>query len=145
GPSLRLSRAGTERRVRPFLLWPRRQGRRQRRRRRHQPELTHFRFPDFFTGVPMKANFRQTTCGLAVAAAFAAMAPLDASAAGFTTGGTVFTTATPAVALPAPTSGTLEVWFKKPVSGATVSGQVQLDGCYLAGRGRGQVDFFLDS
>src|SRR5438093_96130 len=70
---------------------------------------------------------------------------LDAAAAGFTTGGTVFTTATPAVALPAPTSGTLEVWFKKPVSGATVSGQVQLDGCYVAGRGVSRVDFFLDS
>jgi hypothetical protein len=49
------------------------------------------------------------------------------------------------VTLPAPTAGNLNVWFKKPASGATVSGQVQLDGCYVAGIGATRVDFFVDS
>src|SRR5438105_668849 len=94
----------------------------------------------------MKANFRQTTCGIAVAAAFAAFAPFDASAAGFTTGGAVFTTAaaTPAVALPAPTAGATEIWWKAPYQWQMVVGTLSNDKCYVNGRGVTKVDFFLD-
>ena len=48
-------------------------------------------------------------------------------------------------ALPAPTTGTLEVWFKSPAKGATVSGLLQGGSCYVAGRGVRRVEFFLDS
>ena len=71
---------------------------------------------------------RTRTCSLAVSAAFVAFAPLGAVAA-----------------LPAPTSGTLEIWFKAPAVGGTVSGVRQLEGCYVNGRGVSRVEFFLDS
>ena len=48
-------------------------------------------------------------------------------------------------ALPAPTSGTLEIWFKGPTKGATVSGLLEQEKCYVAGRGVSRVEFFLDS
>src|SRR5438105_415811 len=120
----------------------------------------------------MKANFRQTTCGIAVAAAFAAFAPFDASAAGFTTGGAVFTTAAatpasptpaasatgsvtrgpvlttaaaaPAVALPAPTAGATEIWWKAPTQWQMVVGTLSNDKCYVNGRGVNKVEFYLD-
>jgi hypothetical protein len=44
-----------------------------------------------------------------------------------------------------PTSGSLEIWFKAPAAGATVSGVKQLEGCYVHGRGVSRVEFFLDS
>ena len=75
----------------------------------------------------MKSSTR--TCSLVVSTAFAAaIAPFGAHAA-----------------TPAPTSGTLEIWFKAPISGATVSGVKQLEGCYVNGRGASRVEFFLDS
>ena len=52
---------------------------------------------------------------------------------------------TPSVTLPKPTTGTLEIWFKSPMRGATVSGQLALDKCYVAGKGVSRVEFFLDS
>ena len=58
---------------------------------------------------------------------------------------TTTTTTTTSSALPAPTAGTLEVWFKTPLSGATVSGVLQGDKCYVAGRGVSRVEFFLGS
>src|SRR5688572_5334084 len=73
-------------------------------------------------------NLRTRTCSLAVSAAFAAFVPLSAGAA-----------------LPAPSSGTLEIWFKAPVRGSTVSGTLQLERCYVAGRGVSRVEFFVDS
>jgi hypothetical protein len=60
--------------------------------------------------------------------AFASIAPLRAAAA-----------------LPVPTSGSLEIWFKAPAKGATVSGVKQLEGCYVNGRGVSRVEFFLDA
>src|SRR3989442_697032 len=76
----------------------------------------------------MRYSLRHTTCSLAVAAAFAAITPLQASAA-----------------LPAPTTGPLEVWFRQPANWSNVAGTVQSDGCYVEGRGAVRVDFFLDS
>jgi hypothetical protein len=73
-------------------------------------------------------KLRIATCNLAVAAAIAALAPTSASAA-----------------LEAPTSGSLNIWFKAPVSNSIVSGQVQLDKCYVRGTGVSRVEFFLDS
>src|SRR5688572_31869621 len=73
-------------------------------------------------------KLRTATCSLAVSAALAAIAPMSATAA-----------------LEAPTPGTLEVWFKAPFSSSTVSGQVQLDKCYVRGTGVSRVEFFLDS
>jgi hypothetical protein len=73
-------------------------------------------------------TLRTRTCSLAVGAAFAAFLPLSAAAA-----------------LPAPSSGTLEIWFKAPVRGATVSGTLQLERCYVAGRGVSRVEFFVDA
>ena len=73
-------------------------------------------------------NLRTRTCSLAVSAACAAIASFSASAA-----------------LPAPSSGTLEIWFKAPLAGATVSGLAQLENCYLNGRGVSRVEFFLDA
>ena len=46
--------------------------------------------------------------------------------------------------LPAPTSGALDVWFKAPKNGQTVSGKLQLSTCYVAGAGVTRVDFFVD-
>jgi hypothetical protein len=48
-------------------------------------------------------------------------------------------------ATPAPTSGTLEIWWKAPGSGATVSGTIQDTGCYVNGRGVSRVEFYLGS
>ena len=73
-------------------------------------------------------KLRIATCSLAVSAAVAALAPTSAVAA-----------------LEAPTSGTLNIWFKAPVSNSTVSGLVQLDKCYVRGTGVSRVEFFLDS
>ena len=55
------------------------------------------------------------------------------------------TTTTTSSPLPAPTTGTLDIWFKAPLSGATVSGVIQLDKCFVAGRGVSRVEFFLDA
>jgi hypothetical protein len=46
--------------------------------------------------------------------------------------------------LPAPTAGSLDVWFKAPLSSATVSGTLALDKCYVKGIGVTRVDFFVD-
>jgi hypothetical protein len=50
-----------------------------------------------------------------------------------------------AVSTPRPTSGALDVWFKAPLNGKTVSGTLQGTTCYVAGRGVSRVQFFLDS
>ncbi len=47
--------------------------------------------------------------------------------------------------LAAPTSGTLDIWWKAPAAGATVSGKLSLDKCYIYGKGVTRVDFYLDS
>src|SRR3954466_14937594 len=44
-----------------------------------------------------------------------------------------------------PTSGALDIWFKAPLAGATVSGTLSNDKCYIRGAGVTRVDFFLDS
>jgi hypothetical protein len=49
-----------------------------------------------------------------------------------------------AQSLPAPTSGTLEVWFKAPLGGQTVSGTLSGDKCYLKGYAATRVSFSLD-
>ena len=49
-----------------------------------------------------------------------------------------------AVSTPAPTSGALDVWFKSPRTGNTVSGVLQGTTCYVAGVGVSRVQFFLD-
>src|SRR6185436_18226668 len=46
---------------------------------------------------------------------------------------------------PAPTSGALDLWFKAPTSGKTVSGTLSGTNCYVAGVGVTSVQFFLDS
>jgi hypothetical protein len=51
----------------------------------------------------------------------------------------------PTATLPAPTSGSLDAWFKAPLSGQTVSGTLSLDKCYVKGTGVSRVSFFLDS
>ncbi|HWA39634.1 MAG TPA: hypothetical protein VG873_17400, partial [Burkholderiales bacterium] len=48
-----------------------------------------------------------------------------------------------AQSLPAPTSGTLEAWFKAPLGGQTVSGTLQGANCYVNGRSVARVAFFL--
>jgi hypothetical protein len=53
-------------------------------------------------------------------------------------------TSTSTTSLPAPTSGTLDVWFKAPLAGATVSGTLSLDKCYVKGSGVARVNFFVD-
>ena len=57
-----------------------------------------------------------------------------------TTGGTTTTT----VSTPAPGSGALDVWFKAPLNGTTVSGQLSGTKCYVNGTGVVKVDFKLD-
>jgi hypothetical protein len=47
--------------------------------------------------------------------------------------------------LPAPGTGTLDIWWKAPLSGATVSGTLSLDKCYINGNGVTKVDFYLDA
>jgi hypothetical protein len=44
-----------------------------------------------------------------------------------------------------PTSGALDIWFKAPLAGATVSGTLSNDKCYIRGSGVTRVDWFLDS
>ena len=44
-----------------------------------------------------------------------------------------------------PTAGTLNIWYKAPLAGATVSGTLSLDKCYVRGVGVTRVDFYLDS
>jgi hypothetical protein len=61
-----------------------------------------------------------------------------------TTTTTTTTTPTSTTALPAPTSGSLDVWFKAPLSGATVSGTLSLDKCYVKGTGVSRVNFLVD-
>jgi hypothetical protein len=51
----------------------------------------------------------------------------------------------PAVLPLPPTSGELEIWFKAPAKGATVSGVLRQEKCYVAGRGVKRVEWFLDS
>src|SRR6185436_2503415 len=46
---------------------------------------------------------------------------------------------------PAPTSGSLDVWFKSPASGATISGSRTGTNCYVNGVGVARVQFFLDN
>jgi hypothetical protein len=55
------------------------------------------------------------------------------------------TSTTSSTTLPAPGTGTLEVWFKSPLSGATVSGVLQKEKCYVAGRSVGKVAFSVGS
>ena len=50
-----------------------------------------------------------------------------------------------AVSTPAPNSGALDVWFKAPLAGKTVSGTLSGTSCYVAGAGVSRVQFFLDS
>jgi hypothetical protein len=50
-----------------------------------------------------------------------------------------------AVSTPRPTSGALDVWFKAPLNGKTVSGTLSGTSCYVAGAGVSRVQFFLDS
>jgi hypothetical protein len=52
-----------------------------------------------------------------------------------------------AVATPAPTAGSLGIWFKAPANGATVSGTLNLGtNCYVKGTGSiARVDFFVDA
>ena len=46
---------------------------------------------------------------------------------------------------PAPTSGSLDVWFKAPTAGSTVRGVLNLGtSCYVNGIGVSRVQFFLD-
>src|SRR3954468_6303628 len=44
-----------------------------------------------------------------------------------------------------PTAGMLDIWFKAPLAGSTVSGALSNDKCYIRGVGVTRVDFFLDS
>jgi hypothetical protein len=44
-----------------------------------------------------------------------------------------------------PTSGALDIWFKAPLAGATVSGTLSNDKCYIRGSGVTRVDWFVDS
>jgi hypothetical protein len=58
------------------------------------------------------------------------------------------TTTTPpptgTVSTPAPGSGSLDVWFKAPLNGKTVSGVLSGTNCYVNGTGVAKVDFKLD-
>src|SRR5512132_3094407 len=47
-------------------------------------------------------------------------------------------------ATPAPTSGSLDVWFKSPLTGNTISGTRSGTSCYVNGMGVSRVQFFLD-
>ncbi|MEA3192003.1 MAG: hypothetical protein QOD26_336 [Betaproteobacteria bacterium] len=49
-----------------------------------------------------------------------------------------------AVSTPPPTSGSLDVWFKAPRTGNTVSGTLSGATCYVAGAGVSRVQFFMD-
>ncbi len=49
-----------------------------------------------------------------------------------------------AQSLPAPTAGKLEIWFKAPLSGQTVSGVLRNSSCYVKGYSASRVSFFLD-
>jgi len=62
---------------------------------------------------------------------------------GTTSDGTTTTTTT--TATPAPGSGSLDLWFKAPLSGATVSGTLTGTKCYVNGTGVAKVAFKLDS
>ena len=46
---------------------------------------------------------------------------------------------------PAPAAGPLDVWFKAPSNGATVSGVIQGTSCYVAGTGVSKVRFYVDN
>lgn len=48
-------------------------------------------------------------------------------------------------ATPAPAAGALDVWFKAPGNGSTVSGALGGSNCYVKGTGVTRVRFFLDS
>lgn len=50
-----------------------------------------------------------------------------------------------AQSLPAPTAGKLEIWFKAPYWGQTVSGVLGQASCYVKGYAATRVSFFLDS
>ncbi|MGE5639333.1 MAG: Ig-like domain-containing protein [Clostridia bacterium] len=51
-----------------------------------------------------------------------------------------------AQSIPAPGSGSLDVWFKAPTAGATISGVLNAGtSCYVNGTGVTKVQFFLDS
>jgi hypothetical protein len=52
---------------------------------------------------------------------------------------------TAAASTPPPGSGALDVWFKAPTAGKTVSGVLGGTNCYVAGSGVAKVQFFLDS
>src|SRR6185503_17537040 len=71
-------------------------------------------------------KLRTAKCAIAVAEALASLGAL-------------------AQTLPAPGAGTLDIWWKAPLSGATVSGKLSLDKCYINGIGVTKVDFYLDS
>src|SRR6185503_11477229 len=60
------------------------------------------------------------------------------------TGGTTTTTTT-TVSTPAPGSGSLDLWFKAPLNGTTVSGTLSGTKCYVNGTGVTKVAFKLDS
>jgi PKD repeat protein len=47
--------------------------------------------------------------------------------------------------LPAPTPGTLEIWFKAPLGGHTISGVLSEGTCYVKGYSASRVAFFLGS
>src|ERR1051325_4491783 len=60
-----------------------------------------------------------------------------------------FTAAIPfaahAQSTPAPGSGSLDVWFKAPTAGKTVSGSLSGTNCYVHGTGVSRVDFYVDN
>src|SRR5262245_6889088 len=60
-----------------------------------------------------------------------------------TTSGTTSTTTT-SVSTPPPGTGALDVWFKAPLNGTTVSGQLSGTKCYVNGTGVVKVDFKVD-
>jgi hypothetical protein len=70
-------------------------------------------------------NIRIAHCAFAVSAALASVS--------------AFAQLTP------PSAGALDIWFKAPLAGATVSGSLSNDKCYIRGAGVMRVDFFLDS
>src|SRR5262245_522366 len=59
--------------------------------------------------------------------------------------GTTTTPPTSGTSTPAPGTGSLDVWFKAPKSGNTVSGVLSGATCYVAGTGVTRVAFKLDS
>src|SRR5438128_2285820 len=83
-----------------------------------------------------KSKSRLSVCkkshlGALIALAFSAGIPLAASAQ---------------TATPAPGPGSLDVWFKGPTAGKTVSGVLNGGAnCYVNGTGVSRVQFFLDS